>query len=156
MIRAIVAMDPKQGIADASGIPWRLPADHSYFRKMTINSSVLMGYNTYLTRIIPLQKRRNYVICEAESVLRDGFEPVYDVDVFLSAKRTDDLWIIGGAETFTHCLRYCQELYITQIAYDFHCSKYFPEFKDQFELVRESDQQTDSNIAFIYQVWRRK
>ncbi len=157
MIRAIVAMDSKHGLADDSGIPWRLPDDRKYFEEHTILANIVMGYNTYLTLIHPLRNRRNYVICEPESILRDGFNPVYDVDSFLThLDETESTWVIGGAATYAQTLKHCTELYITQLQQDFHCTKYFPEFTHQFALVSESELQRSRDSTFTYQIFQRK
>lgn len=154
MIRAVAAIDSKRGLADKSGIPWKLPQEHRHFRELTKDHDVLMGYSTYLEFIRPLRHRRNYVICQPQSILRDGFYPVYDVDAFLKAHT--DLWVIGGAKTFALALPYCQELHITQLDQDFGCTKFFPEIPASFKLIKESEPLTENNITYTYQTWHRK
>jgi len=155
MIRAIVAMDQNRGIANSSGIPWDLPSDRKHFRECTENTTVLMGYNTYKEFKTPLQNRRNYVWCRQGSSLREGFEAVHTLDE-LVANPSKDLWIIGGAALYDAALAYCSELYITHIAADFDCTKFFPEFHTSFSLVSEKTPTTQNGLTFTHQVWERR
>lgn len=155
MIRAIVAIDNKRGVADDHGIPWDLPADRQHFREMTEGQDVLMGYNTYQTLKNPLQNRRNFVWCSPGTDLRPGFESAHGLESFLGTT-SQDLWVMGGAALYAAALAYCQELYITQIDQDFNCTKFFPPFTDQYQLAEQSSPITENNAAFTYQLWRQK
>jgi len=154
MIRMIAAIDEKQGMANEAGIPWRLPADQAYFREHTIHNRVLMGYRTYIEFSKPLSDRENLVFSHDDAPLRPGFIPITQLEPLLQ-DGSSDLWIIGGAALFAETLQYADELYITEIQGDFHCTKFFPPFKDTFELVSRSPEQTDNGISFTYCIYRR-
>lgn len=153
MIRAIAAIDRFGGVADNHRIPWKIPADQLYFRAQTKDQEIIMGYNTYLMRMRPLQHRRNFVLCEPNSILRDGFEPVYDLADFFAAHK--DVWVIGGAGLYALAFDYCQELYITKVLGDFHCTKFFPEYATKFAVKHESKPQHHGDLEFVHQVWSR-
>lgn len=157
MIRAIAAIDEQRGIANDSGIPWqgRIPTDVAYFREKTSGSAVMMGYGWYVEQKDPLPNRRNLVAIDFEEDLREGFERVDDARDYL--KKADfDIWVGGGAGLFESTLDLIDELYITQLKGTYGCTKFFPEFKDKFELVSESKPHTEGDITFIFQVWKRK
>jgi dihydrofolate reductase len=157
MIRAIAAMDNKRGIADDHGIPWRgkLPTDVAHFREQTIHSAVLMGGGWYAEQQKPLPERRNLVATSDPAPLRPGFERVPDARVFLKTTK-DDIWIGGGAGLFVSTLDLIDELDLTLIDKDFHCTKFFPEYAEDFEMVQEGPKQTENGITFRFTVWRRK
>jgi len=156
MIRFIAAIDEKLGIADEHGIPWqgKIPTDVAYFRTKTINSSVMMGYGWYVEQKLPLPSRQNLVATSNPEPLREGFVKVDDAREFL--KNTDtDIWVGGGAGLFASTIDLADELYLTQLQGDFGCTKFFPGFKDKFELISESEPQTENGITFTFQIWQR-
>lgn len=157
MIRAIAALDSKRGIADDNGIPWqgKIPTDVKYFRDMTENSAVMMGYGWYVEQKLPLPNRRNLVAIDFPEELREGFERVDDAREFL--QNSDfDVWVGGGAGLFESTLDLIDELYITQLDQEFSCTKFFPEFTSLFELASESEPITENDITYSFQVWKRK
>lgn len=157
MIRLIVAIDSKRGMANDHGIPWqgKLPTDIAYFREKTMSGSVLMGLVTYKEFEKPMKGRRNFVINDTEEPIRDGFEEVRDLAGFVESFQTD-LWIIGGAGVFAQTISQADELYLTRLNGDFGCTKFFPAFENDFELASEAEPQTENNITFRFQIWKRK
>lgn len=157
MIRFIAAIDSKRGIADENGIPWqrKLPTDVAYFRDKTLGGNVMMGAGWYKEQLKPLPDRRNLVATSEPGDLRPGFEKVEDARKFLQEFK-GDVWVGGGAGLFSSVLDLAEELYITQLDQDFHCTKFFPDFKDKFVLASESPKQTENGITFSFQIWRKK
>lgn len=157
MIRFIAAIDEKQGLADAGGIPWqgKIPTDVKYFRDKTLHGNVMMGYGWYKEQQKPLPDRRNLVATTNPEKLREGFELVTDARKFLQ-ETTDDIWVGGGAGLFASTLDLADELYLTQLQGDFNCTKFFPEFKDKFSLKSESEEREENGIKFRFQVWTNK
>ena len=43
----VVAMDDNHLIGKGNGLPWHLPADLAFFKKITAGNSILMGRKTY-------------------------------------------------------------------------------------------------------------
>lgn len=155
MIRFIVAVDSKNGMADDHGIPWDLPADKEYFRSKTIRSNVLMGYNTYTEFESPLPYRESYVVSKDSKPLRKGFKKVSDVNEFIN-KTKEDIWIIGGAKLFAEYYHLAKELYVTELQGDFKCTKFFPHYQKDFKAISKSELKTENNIPFRFVIYRRK
>lgn len=157
MIRFIVVMDSKRGMANEHGIPWqgKLPSDIADFRRRTMNSNVLMGYATYEEFSKPLNNRKNFVATSKTEPLRPGFEPVADARSFLQQAK-EDIWVIGGAGLFTSTLDLADELYITMLDGEYGATKFFPEYEDKFELVSKGPNLTENGITFRFTVWKRK
>ena len=180
MIRFIAAIDSKHGVANEHGIPWqgKLPTDVAYFRNKTLHGTVMMGYGWYKEQQLPLPERRNLVATSNSEPLRPGFERVPDAREFLnkfksrfthhpsgvvstagqqdSVVREPDIWVGGGAGLFASTLDLADELYLTLIDWDFHCTKFFPQFEQDFEKVSESEPQTENGITFKFTVWKHK
>jgi dihydrofolate reductase len=158
MIRAIVAIDEKRGMANDQGIPWRskVPQEIAYFRDNTAQGDILMGYGTYLEFKKPFHDHLNYVATNRDEELKPGFEKVTDAREFLKNYKGDLVWNIGGAGLLTQTLDLSDELYITQIQGDFKCTKFLPEFKDKYKMSNESPPITENGITYTFQVWQRK
>nr|AIA15491.1 Dihydrofolate reductase [uncultured bacterium] len=156
MIRFIVAIDDKNGLADDHGIPWpKPPSDLRLFRDSTKHTIVMMGYKTYQEFDHPLSDRRNLVATHTAGPLQAGFEAVNDVRKFLQ-RSTEDIWVIGGAGLFATTLDLADELLITYIKGDYNCTKFFPDYKDIFELAAKTETQTEKGVEFYFTTWKRK
>lgn len=158
MIKCIVAVDEKRGMANDNGIPWHLPADVTYYREKTSVGDILMGYGTYLEFKTPFHDHPNYVATSNTEKLRDGFIAVNDARGFLqSFKSSDrDIWVIGGAGLLSQTLDLMDELYITRLKGDFKCTKFLPEYEQSFERVSFSESMTENDIEFQFTVWKHK
>ena len=157
MIRAIVAIDEKRGIANDQTIPWlgKIPSDTAYYRDKVRGGIVIMGYRLYQEISGPYPESDNYVATSnAEVQLRPGFTAVTDVRNFMMSA-TEDVWNLGGAVLYQSTLDLAEELYITQLEGDFSCTKFFPEYKDNYQMVSESAPITENGITFSFQVWRK-
>lgn len=157
MIKAIAAMDDRQGLADDHGIPWQgqIPTEVRHFRDLTMGGVMLMGYPTYEEFEHPLPGRRSLVASRDKRQLRPGFELVSDALEFLKLA-TENIWVIGGAGLFASTIDLIDELHLTHLKGDFHCTKFFPPFKDDFELVDEAEPITENGITFTFCTYRRK
>ncbi|WIF94904.1 dihydrofolate reductase [Caminicella sporogenes] len=137
-ISIIAAMD-KNGLIGKNGVlPWHLPKDLEYFKKVTTGHIVIMGRKTYESLGKPLQKRRNIVLTNNKSFKADGVEIVYSVEEALSKiyKKDEEVFIIGGKKIYEQFISVSNKLYITKIEYEFKGDTYFPyiDYND-WELV---------------------
>jgi dihydrofolate reductase len=155
MIRAIAAVDDRLGIANDTGIPWKVPADVAHFRELTTGSNVLMGYATYAEFADPMPERVNYVATGRAETLREGFLPVSDLDAFVAGFE-GDLWIIGGAMLFATTLDAVREIALTRVAGDFGCTKFFPAFDTTFRLTADDVPPRAQGVPAVrFQTWQR-
>jgi len=155
MIRLIAAMDSARGIATDTGIPWKLPGDTTYFREKTSSGLILMGRATYTEFAAPLHDRDNYVLTRETGRLRDGFEPVRSFDALRSSHPGKDIWVIGGAFVYAETIEQADELFVTQVTGDFHCTKFFPAFEDEFTRQSESEDHDEGGVGYRFEIWRR-
>lgn len=157
MVRAIVAIDEKRGIANDQTIPWlgKIPSDTAYYRDKVRGGIVVMGYRLYQEISGPYPESDNYVATNNANVqLRSGFTVVTDVrNLMMSAN--EDVWNLGGAVLYESTLDLAGELYITQLEGDFGCTKFFPKYKDSYQIASEFAPITENGITFSFQVWRK-
>jgi dihydrofolate reductase len=158
MLRLIAAIDQMRGIANEHGIPWqgKIPTDTARFHDLTTDGIIVMGYGTYKEYDTPLHDRENFVVSRPDTgELRPGFLLVPDADGFFDEHSNDLIWLIGGAALFTSSLARADELFLTRLDRDYHCTKFFPEFKEAFELVGDDGPLSENEITFHFETWRR-
>jgi len=157
MIYFVVAIDEKRGMANDHGIPWqgKIPSDVKHYHDLIKGHDILMGLATYNEFAKPMPGQNNYVISDSDQPLRDGFIEVRDLDSFVK-EHSKDLCIIGGAGVFAQTITQADELYLTRLDADFKCTKFFPEFEQDFKLAEQSDPITENGITFKFEKWVRR
>ena len=155
MIRQIAAIDSRRGIATEAGIPWNLSGDRAYFHEKTSTGVIVMGWATYGEFAAPLHQRENYVLSRDPTPLRNGFEPVANLAAVADGHPGQDIWIIGGARVYAKTIDEADELLLTQVDGDFHCTKFFPAYEGAFRLATQSDDQREGGITYRYERWIR-
>ena len=144
----VVAMDENRLIGKDNKLPWHLPADLAYFKKITTGKSIVMGRKTYDSIGRPLPNRRNIVISRNSKTLITGCEVLSSIDDVLSiTEDEDEVMIIGGASLCEQLLPQVSRLYITKIEGKFDGDIYFPEYdeSDWRQVSCESHLADDSN-----------
>ncbi len=158
MIRMIAALDSRRGVANEHGIPWqgKIPTDSKHFREQTQNGIILMGFGTYKEFDAPLHDRENFVLVRPDTeALRPAFAPISDAAQFFEVHSKHVVWVIGGAALYASSLPFADELFLTQLESDFHCTKFFPEYADAFQLERKLGSHVESDITFHFEIWQR-
>jgi dihydrofolate reductase len=156
VIRLIAAIDSKQGIATASGIPWKLPGDTAFFRQQTAQGLILMGRATYDEFAASLHGKENFVLTAGPGPLRAGFQVVGSLDQLGASHPGEDIWVIGGATVYAETISEAEELLITQVLGDFNCTKFFPNFTDAFRLTIQGDEREDGGVSYRFETWQRR
>ncbi len=113
MIKLIAIVEKNFGLSKNGEIPWEFNEDRVFFQKMTLNSVVIMGKNTFFShKNFPLKNRINCVITKTNipnvicfSTLEEAIESY------------PDAWIIGGAQLYNYALQknLIDEAIITQV-----------------------------------------
>ncbi|MDE7112493.1 MAG: dihydrofolate reductase, partial [Malacoplasma sp.] len=71
MFICIWCEDLQRGIGKNNTIPWKIKEEMNFFKNTTINKTVVMGKNTFLSIKKPLVNRKNIVI---SSTLKNNLE----------------------------------------------------------------------------------
>ena len=118
MISLIVARSRNHVIGKNGTIPWRLPADLKYFKKVTMGHTVIMGRKTWDSIGKPLLGRRNIVVSRNVDLKLDGAEVVHSLDKAFEVAAGSEIFVIGGEEIFRESINRADYLYITEIDLD--------------------------------------
>lgn len=137
----IVAAGLGNEIGKDNKLLWHLPNDLKRFKTITLNKTIIMGRNTYLSLPFrPLPQRDNIVLTGKEDVgNRDfiGAKLYHNIDDVLDMVRqkTGEVFIVGGASVYEQFLPYTNLVYLTRVMNVFDADTYFPILPDD-EWVR--------------------
>ncbi len=136
---AIAAMSLNRVIGAGNKLPWHLPEDFQWFKKMTTGHVVIMGRKTYESIGKPLPNRTTVVLSRSANSI-PGVQIVPDLK-YLDPKADGfagrTLFICGGAEVYAQALPLCSDLYLTLVNRVVEGDRYFPPFEERFELAEE-------------------
>ena len=115
-INLIWGQDKNGGIGKNNTLPWHIPEDLKNFKKLTINSPIIMGRKTWESLTIkPLPNRRNIVL--STSIIKNV--EYYDTIEKCMEKLKNDgikkIFIIGGAQIYNLFFQYADKLHVTLI-----------------------------------------
>lgn len=150
IVSIIVAIAKNNVIGKGNEMPWHLPADFAYFKKMTTGKPVIMGYKTHLSIGKILPGRKNIVLCDNPSLkIMDGAIGAKSfAEAFVLAGGKEEAFIIGGANVYKQGLSYADRLYVTEVQTEAKGDIYFPEFDKNVwkEIKREKRPKDTENI----------
>ncbi|MVO98912.1 dihydrofolate reductase [Paenibacillus lutrae] len=147
----LFAMDRQNAIGIDNKLPWHLPADLKFFKKMTTGHSVLMGRKTYDSIGRPLPNRNNIVLTRQPDYKLEGCEVVHSVEEALAGFQEEEVFVIGGTEVFKLFWPYADKLYVTFIDDIFEADTYFPVIEPQeWSLVSEEQGIKDEKNPYDY------
>lgn len=126
MISIIWAMDKNGLIGRNNCLPWKLPADLSYFKKNTMDHSIIMGRKTFESIGKPLPGRRNIIMTRDPNFSAEGCAVCHSIEDVLNQGWKDEIFVIGGAEVYSKFLPFADRLYITLIDEVFSGNVFFP------------------------------
>lgn len=138
-ISFIVAMDIQQAIGLGNALPWRLPADLAYFKKTTMDHTILMGRKTYESIGKPLPNRTNVILTQNKEFEAEGCIIVHSVEEAIEMAKNQEVFVIGGAEVFELFMPVVERLYITLIEHEFEADTFFPEFDVEDWVLNSSE-----------------
>src|SRR5258708_39870089 len=100
-IALVVAMARNRVIGRDNALPWRLPSDLAYFKRVTLGHPVVMGRRTFESIGKPLAGRKNIVITRNPRLLAPGCIVVHSLDAAWDpAAGADEAFVIGGPTPF--------------------------------------------------------
>lgn len=147
----IVAICRNKGIGLNGHIQWHIKEDLAFFKKMTLNSIVIMGRRTYESIGKPLCDRINVVITKSPdkySSVQNSFDNIFFVryeNVFDMLKRFDfmypNVFVIGGKEIYELFFEHLTTIYLTHIDKKYEHDTVFPKIPSSFVLKNFSEKQ---------------
>lgn len=144
-IALIAALDRNRVIGKNNDLPWRLPDDMKFFMETTMGHPVIMGrrnFDSIPPKYRPLPGRTNIVLTRKDDFQAPGVVVAHDPEEALSKareKKSEEIFIIGGAEVYALFINEADRLYLTEIDATVSGDTFFPNFdlKDWKEISRK-------------------
>jgi len=151
-ISAIVAMSLNRVIGKNNQLPWKISEDLKRFKTITTGHPIVMGRKTFesIGRVLP--HRENIIISRQMGYRVEGAQVVQSLEgaLELCKGKTDEVFIIGGAEIYRLALSQTDRLYLTLIHQEIEGDAFFPEFaRSEFTEVSREDHQDPIPYSFL-------
>ncbi|MFO1350764.1 MAG: type 3 dihydrofolate reductase [Gammaproteobacteria bacterium] len=111
-----------------NSMPWHLPADLQFFKRITLNKPIVMGRKTHesIGRVLP--GRTNIVVTRDPRYQAEGCVVVHSLDDALRmANDVEEVMLIGGGELFSQALPLAERIYLTRVNAEVEGDVHFPE-----------------------------
>ena len=157
-IHIIWAQDFEGGIGKNGQLPWHISEDLKNFKKLTLNSTIIMGRKTWDSLPFkPLPKRRNIILSSSNI---PNVEVYHNIDTCINTLQNESLtkiFIIGGSSIYKLFFNYAHYLHITFV--DIHTNgldTFFPiNLKSINQLfIKQSTEKLSDDAN--YTLWLRK
>lgn len=161
-ISTIVATAKNNVIGKDNDIPWYLPADLKYFKKITLDHHIIMGRNCYESIGKPLPKRTNMILTRNPFYLVSNCYVLHSLEEALQIAEEngeEEAFIIGGAQIYELGMKYTDKLYLTEVDLEVEGDIIFPELNmDEWELLSEETHQADEKNEhnYTFKVFQKK
>ncbi len=151
-ISLIAALDRNGVIGDDGRIPWRLPADLKYFKRVTMGKPLIMGRKTYESIGHPLPGRHNIVLTRQRDYRAPGCTVVHSLEEALAAAGdVEEVMVAGGSSIYRQFLPRADRLYLTFVETTADGETTFPPFdREEWHLVFEEAHPADQQNPFPY------
>jgi len=132
--RAVVVAAAENGVIGRdNALPWHLPEDLRYFKRVTMGKPIVMGRRTFESIGRPLPGRTNIVITRNRDFRAEGVRVVNSLDEALDLAEAvahndgvDELMVIGGAAIYAEALPRADLLYLTEVHAEVAGDTYLP------------------------------
>lgn len=161
LVSAIVAVAKNGVIGKDNQIPWYLPADLAWFKRVTLGHYVLMGRNCFQSIGRPLPRRTNVVVTRNPFFTADGVLIAHSVEEALNLAYDNgeqEVFIIGGGEIYRQTERLWDKVYLTEVDTEPDGDVFFPELPPETwrETWRESHAPDEKNtVAYTFKILER-
>ncbi|MDA6067108.1 type 3 dihydrofolate reductase [Idiomarina abyssalis] len=131
-ISLVVAMADNRVIGKDNKMPWHLPDELQYFKKITLGKPIVMGRRTFESIGRPLPGRKNIVLSRRTDRSENQDSQVIWVSgvqqAIAAAGPVDELMVIGGGKIYEKFLPLADRLYVTKIDLNVEGDTYFPDY----------------------------
>ncbi len=161
MLSIIVAVSDNLAIGRGGDMPWHISADLKYFKRTTLNHTVIMGRRTWESiGGRPLKDRRNIVV-SGTLAAGDGFEVASSLSRAASlASEDSETFVIGGGRLYREAMALADRLYVTHVhTVVADADTFFPVINPLvWSLAEISETQIDpqTGLMFEFAVYDRK
>lgn len=155
MIRSlVVAMARNRVIGRDNRLPWTLPKDLAYFKRVTLGHPVVMGRRTWQSIGKPLPGRDNIVVSRNAEFAAPGATVVASLDAaWKAAGAAEEVCVIGGTSLFAETLPIADRIHLTEVDAVVEGDTFFPELDRSQWVEREIERHAaDERHAYPFRI----
>jgi dihydrofolate reductase len=153
----IAATSQNNALGKDNKIIWHLPDDFKRFKELTSGHHIIMGRKTFESFPKPLPNRTHVVITRQKNYNPEGCFVVNSIEkAFEICPKTEDVFLIGGAEIYKLGLPFTDKIELTYINETFEADAFFPEIDfSEWKLTNEEFHSKDEKHAhdFSFQTY---
>lgn len=133
---AVAALSLNRVIGKDGKIPWYLPEDFRWFKRLTMGGVLVMGRRTWEEIGKPLPGRKTLVLSSRQEGIKGESEDVQviqsldEVEKYAEGKK---VFICGGGKVYAEALPRCEDLYLSWVQRKVDGDVFFPPFETLFE-----------------------
>ncbi|HRI00378.1 MAG TPA: dihydrofolate reductase [Saprospiraceae bacterium] len=154
LISAIVAIGKDGVIGKGNEIPWYLPADLKYFKKITTGHHILMGRKCFESIGKALPNRTNIIVTRDPYFIVSNCYSVSSIEegIHLAQKHDEtELFVIGGGEIYNQTKDYWDKIYLTEVDYQGDGEVFFPTVEwEQWSCLKKNSFEADEINPFFH------
>jgi dihydrofolate reductase len=150
----VVAMAANGVIGRDNELPWKLPDDMAYFKKVTMGHPVVMGRRTYESIGKPLPGRLNIVVTHNRRFQAPGCQVVGSLDeAWKAAGDAEEVSVIGGTTLFRETLPIADRIHLTEVEADVPGDTFFPPLdRSQWRETEIARHAADARHAYPFRI----
>jgi dihydrofolate reductase len=163
---AMIAAVARNGVIGVDGdLPWYLPEDLRFFKRMTQAKPLVMGRRTYQSIGRALPGRLNIVVTRDPAFSAEGVRVCHDLDAALrladqqaTLDGVEEIMVMGGGEIYAQALPRADRLYLTEVDVEVAGDARFPALDPaEWEAVqRVPGEPAEGQPAYAFVHYRRR
>jgi len=157
MRRSLVVAVARNGVIGRDNrLPWRLPDDLAYFKRVTMGHPVVMGRRTWQSIGKPLPGRTNIVVTHDRAFEAPGCVVAHSLEeAWRAAGEADEVCVIGGTSLFAETLPLADVIHLTEVEADVEGDTYFPDFdRSAWRETEVARHAADARHAYPFRIVR--
>lgn len=148
----IAAIAENNCIGKNNKIPWNVPEDFQYFKKMTLGKTCVMGQATFESILgylgKPLPGRQTVVLTlKKDYTAPEGVRVFNSLDDVFTKLKDEEVFICGGASIYRQTINRADILYITHIHQSPEGDTFFPEIDKN--IWKETSREDHTGFSFV-------
>ena len=155
MRRSLVVAVARNGVIGRDNrLPWKLPDDLAYFKRVTMGHPIVMGRRTWESIGKPLPGRKNIVVTRQRDYQAAGCTVVHSLDeAWSAAGDADEVCVIGGTTLFEESLPIADRIHLTEVEAEVEGDTFFPTFDRGEWQEREVERHpADARHAYPFRI----
>ena len=155
MRRTLVVAVARNGVIGRNNhLPWRLPDEIAYFKRVTMGHPVVMGRRTWESIGKPLAGRENIVVTSQRDYRAPGATVVHSLEeAWKAAAGAEEVCVIGGTSLFAEALPGADRIHYTEVEADVEGDTFFPPFdRGEWEAREVERHAADARHAYPYRI----